>query len=96
MEKNLFVKDILPLAVSLRVVDQLANDMEELKVEPPDYMGTRSTTVFAASFNDFYKQSASNLSSTPSSSSSSWAGGSGFSGGGSVGGGFGGGGGGSW
>jgi uncharacterized membrane protein YgcG len=95
MERTLFVEEILPLAVSLRVVDKLARDMKDLDIAPPSYFKGTTAAVFANDFNRFYSSSASTLVSTPGSSGSGWSGGSGFSGG-SSGGGFGGGGGGSW
>lgn len=95
MEKNLFFEEILPLAISLQVVDQLTKDMDEMGVKPPEYFGGATVSSFNLYLSDFYTNSAKGLVSTPASSSSSWSGGSGFSGG-SVGGGFGGGGGGSW
>jgi uncharacterized membrane protein len=96
MEKKLFFEEILPLAISLQVVNQLTKDMKELDVKPPDYFKGTTVSTFNIYFNDFYSNSSKGLTSAPGSSSSSWSGGSGFSGGGSVGGGFGGGGGGSW
>lgn len=90
-EKQLFLKDILPLAISLGVVTKLARDMESLGVKPPSYFHTNSV-AWAGSFNSFTTSTASSM--IGSSKSSSFSGGSGFSGGG--GGGFGGGGGGSW
>ncbi len=94
MEKNLFLEEMLPLAISLGVVDKLAKDMKDLGVEPPSYMQGLAIHTFAADLNSFNSSLATNLSSSPS-GNSSWSGGSGFSGGGG-GGGFGGGGGGSW
>jgi uncharacterized membrane protein len=100
-EKNLFIEEVLPFAVSLGVVDQLSKDMEKLNIKPPDYLGTNSTSANSAMtllntqafVSSFTSSVSSNLSYNPSSSSSG--GGSGFSGG-SSGGGGGGGGGGSW
>ncbi len=96
-EKNLFA-EMLPMAISLGVVNQLAKDMESLKIEPPKYMHGFVVSSFARDFANFSSQTTRNLVSTPPgtnvSGHSSWSGGSGFSGGG--GGGFGGGGGGSW
>jgi uncharacterized membrane protein YgcG len=94
MEKSLFFEEILPLAISLKVVDQLTKDMDDLGVKPPHYTGATKVGTFNLYFGNFYSNSSRGLVSAPS--SSSWSGGSGFSGGGSVGGGFGGGGGGSW
>lgn len=91
-EKHLFLEEMLPLAISLGVVNQLARDMDKLGVKPPSYFNTHSV-VWASSFNSFSTVASSSLV-TGASSSSGWSGGSGFSGGG--GGGFGGGGGGSW
>lgn len=102
-EKNLFIEEVLPFAVSLGVVDKLSKDMEKLKIQPPEYLDSSrgagsanaaltmlNTQAFVSSFSSSV---GSNLSYNPSSSSSG--GGSGFSGG-SSGGGGGGGGGGSW
>ena len=94
MEKNLFLEEMLPLAITLGVVDKLAKDMKDLGIEPPSYMQGLAIHTFANDLNSFNTSLATNLSSSPS-GNSSWSGGSGFSGGGS-GGGFGGGGGGSW
>lgn len=88
-EKHLFLEEMLPLAISLGVVGQLARDMEELGVAPPSYFNAHSA-VWASSLTSFNASASSSFVSAPSSS-----GGSGFSGG-SSGGGFGGGGGGSW
>lgn len=94
-EKHLFVENVLPFAVALGVVQQLARDMEELNIKPPSYVGTTNLTSWGTAqlVSGFSNEMASSLSYNPSSSSSS--GGSGFSGG-SSGGGGGGGGGGSW
>ncbi len=94
-EKNLFIEEILPYAVALGVVDQLAKDMEELKLQPPQYMNSAHLNAWTMSqfVGGFSKEVGSSLAYNPSSSGSS--GGSGFSGG-SSGGGGGGGGGGSW
>ena len=92
-EKNLFIEEILPWAISLGVVGQLAKDMEEFKMKPPDYVSGFIVSNFASDFSRFQTQAAGSFS---PSGRSSWSGGSGFSGGGSSGGGFGGGGGGSW
>jgi uncharacterized membrane protein len=91
-EKHLFLEEMLPLAISLGVVKQLANDMQELGVEPPSYFNAHSA-VWVSSFNNFSSIASSSVI-AGASSSGGWSGGSGFSGGG--GGGFGGGGGGSW
>lgn len=93
MEKNLFLEEILPLAISLGVVNKLSKDMKNLGVEPPKYFEGVVINNFSHDLNSFSSSMAANLSATPS-GNSSWSGGSGFSGGG--GGGFGGGGGGSW
>lgn len=96
MEKNLFLEEMLPIAVSLGVVHQLATEMRDLGVEPPEYFSGVNSTGFVSDLSHFNSLAASNMVSAPSnySGSGSWSGGSGFSGGG--GGGFGGGGGGSW
>ncbi len=93
MEKNLFLEEMLPLAISLGVVNKLANDMKDLGMEPPKYFEGVAINSFAHDLSNFNSVMATNLATTPS-GNSSWSGGSGFSGGG--GGGFGGGGGGSW
>jgi uncharacterized membrane protein len=93
MEKNLFLEEMLPLAISLGVVNKLANDMKDLGIEPPKYFEGMVINSFANDLSNFNSVMATNLATTPS-GNSSWSGGSGFSGGG--GGGFGGGGGGSW
>jgi uncharacterized membrane protein len=94
-EKNLFFEEILPFAVSLGVVERLADDMKELGITPPNYFAGTSTGTFLSDFNGFRNSAGSSFVSAPRSSGSGWSGGSGF-GGGSSGGGFGGGGGGSW
>ena len=94
MEKNLFLEEMLPIAISLGVVNQLTKDMKDLGVEPPKYFEGVVINNFAHDLNSFSSSMTTNLTSTPS-GNSSWSGGSGFSGG-SSGGGFGGGGGGSW
>lgn len=98
-EKHLFLEEILPLAISLGVVEKLAKEMADLGVKPPDYFEGAVAASFYSDWRGFYKNSTMALSSSPS-GKSSWSGGSGFSGGGSSGGssggGFGGGGGGSW
>ncbi len=95
-EKHLFLAEMLPLAISLGVVEQLAEDMTDLGVEPPDYVQGFTAAELGRQINTFNSVAAGSLSSNPS-GKSSWSGGSGFSGGGgSSGGGMGGGGGGSW
>lgn len=93
MEKNLFLEEMLPLAISLGVVNKLANDMKDLGLKPPKYFEGMMINSFAHDLSNFNSVMATSLTTTPS-GNSSWSGGSGFSGGG--GGGFGGGGGGSW
>jgi uncharacterized membrane protein len=95
MEKNLFLEEMLPIAISLGVVNQLAKDMKDLGIEPPKYFEGIMLNNFTNELNSFNSSVTTNLASGPS-GNSSWSGGSGFSGGGSSGGGFGGGGGGSW
>lgn len=102
-ERELFVKEMLPLAIALRVVDKLAQDMDELGIKPPQYMTNFTISTFSNDFVRFQSSATSNIIAHNSSSSwsghSSWSGGSGFSsggGGGFSGGGGGGGGGGSW
>ena len=94
-EKHLFIEEVLPFAVAFGVVQKLAKDMEELNIQPPDYLNSAMISNMSVSsfVNSFSSQSVSSLSYNPS--SSSFSGGSGFSGG-SSGGGGGGGGGGSW
>lgn len=98
-EKNLFLGEMLPLAVALGVVNRLAKDMKDLGATPPDYFQGFTAANFSNQLNHFSSNSTSAIVSAPGgtkwSGSSSWSGGSGFSGG-SSGGGFGGGGGGSW
>jgi len=98
-EKNLFLGEMLPLAIALGVVNRLAKDMKDLGATPPDYFQGFTTINFANQLTNFSSNSTSAIVSAPGgtkwSGSSSWSGGSGFSGG-SSGGGFGGGGGGSW
>lgn len=95
-EKHQFFAEMLPLAVTLGIVNKLSNDMKELGIKPPDYFSGVTTGSLASDLGGFRTVAASTLTSSPSNSgSSSWSGGSGFSGG-SSGGGFGGGGGGSW
>jgi uncharacterized membrane protein len=96
-EKHLFIEEILPLAVTLGVVDKLTQDMKDLELSPPKYFAGTNMTTFGSDLGRFETTTTSSLLSTPGGKgSSSWSGGSGFSGGGSSGGGFGGGGGGSW
>lgn len=104
-EKNLFLEEMLPLAISLGVVDKLAKDMKDLGVGPPRYLGNATGSVWINDLVLFNSLVRSGITSAPNgqnrsggwsySGRSSWSGGSGFSGG-SSGGGFGGGGGGSW
>jgi len=94
-EKHLFFEEILPLAISLGVVKQLAKDMAVLGVEPPRYFSSTGTAFAFADFASFADRAANNITSSPS-GRGGWSGGSGFGGGGGSGGGFGGGGGGSW
>jgi len=96
-EKRLFLEEMLPLAITLGVVDQLARDMKDLGIEPPKYFQGSAINSLAHDLNNFSSSTASSLVTSPSnySGSGSWSGGSGFGGGGG-GGGFGGGGGGSW
>lgn len=96
-EKNLFLEEMLPLAIALGVVNKLAADMKELEMEPPKYFQGMVVGSFMSDFDHFNSSMASGLtmSSSGYSGSGSWSGGSGFSSGGG-GGGFGGGGGGSW
>jgi len=88
-EKNLFIEEVLPFAVSLGVINQLSRDMEKLNLKPPEYVANGVTNSMAMSslMNSFSTATASGMSHNPDSSSS----GGGFSGGGG-----GGGGGGSW
>jgi len=92
-EKNLFIEEILPFAVSLGVIKKLVGDMRELNLQPPEYLlGAQALGWSTTDWMDSFTQDAgSSLSYNPSSSSSSGSGG-----GGSSGGGGGGGGGGSW
>ena len=96
-EKNLFIEEVLPFAISFGVINKLTRDMKDLNIQPPDYLaaGYASTRGFSTNsfISDFAKSASNSLTYNPSSSSS---GGSGFSGGGFSGGGGGGGGGGSW
>src|SRR3989344_2847236 len=95
-EKHLFFEEMIPLAISLEVIDKLAKDMQDLGVKPPSYFAGTATGTLYSDLSTFESRASTNLVSAPGGKgSSSWSGGSGFSGGGS-GGGFGGGGGGSW
>lgn len=94
MEKNLFLEEMLPLAIALGVVGKLAADMKELELEPPKYLIGMPINSFDSDFRHFSSAAANGLTMSPKGSTGSWSGGSGFGGG--VGGGFGGGGGGSW
>ncbi|MCX6726524.1 MAG: DUF2207 domain-containing protein [Candidatus Shapirobacteria bacterium] len=96
-EKRLFLEEMLPLAISLGVVNKLAADMRDLEIEPPRYFQGVVLSNFVSDINHFNSVAGTGLVSAPThySGSGSWSGGSGFSGGGG-GGGFGGGGGGSW
>ncbi len=94
-EKNLFIEEVLPFAVSLGVVSKLAKDMVGLGIETPAYFaGFTSPAHFTRDFSNFTAQASTGLSYNPQSGRSGS--GSGFSGGGFSGGGGGGGGGGSW
>lgn len=98
-EKNLFLEEILPLAISLGVVKQLAKDMADLAVPPPSYFHGFTSATFYSDLNHFNSAAVNNLTASSGGSwsgKSSWSGGSGFGGGGFSGGGFGGGGGRSW
>lgn len=101
-EKHLFIEEILPLAISLGVINKLAKDMKDLNIKPPSYFQDATTANLPLFIQDFRTSTSKTLVSTPRSARSgrsSWSGGSGFSGGSSggfSGGGFGGGGGGSW
>ena len=97
-EKNLFVEEMLPLAIALGVVNKLVLDMKKYKVKPPSYFEGSSWSAFSYDIGLFEKTLQGAILSTSGgkwSGSSSWSGGSGFSGG-YSGGGFGGGGGRSW
>lgn len=95
-EKNLFLEEMLPLAIALGVVNKLAADMKDLEIEPPKYFQGMVAASFVSDFDYFNSSMASGLTTAAInySGSGSWSGGSGFGGGG--GGGFGGGGGRSW
>lgn len=95
-ERNLFVEEIMPLAIAMGVLDKLTKQMEALQIQPPEYVHSANAHGFSSYMNSMQRDLSSGVSTAPSSSGkSSWSGGSGFSGG-SSGGGFGGGGGGSW
>ena len=95
-EKHLFFEEMIPLAISLGVIDKLTRDMADLGVASPSYFVGSGSGVIYSDLRAFESSASSNLLSAPGGKgSSSWSGGSGFSGG-SSGGGFGGGGGGSW
>ncbi len=90
-EKHLFLEEIIPYAIALGTVKQLAKAMKDLDLKPPEYLNSfvaaNSLDSLARDLNNFSKSTASNLSYNPNSGSS----GGSFSGGGG-----GGGGGGSW
>lgn len=87
-EKNLFLEEMIPLAISLGVVNKLSSQMKDLGINPEKI--SSNYVIASSGFNNLEKSlSASLLSGAPRSSSSGWSGGS-------SGGGFGGGGGGSW
>lgn len=90
-EKKLFLEEMLPLAIALGVVRELTRDMEELGMEPPNYLAGFTAANLSSSINSFQATAAKSLATAPGGS-----GGGGFGGGGSAAGGFGGGGGGSW
>lgn len=94
-EKELFFAEMLPIAISLRIVDKLAKDMDGLGIAPPTYMHGFVAHSFARDFIHFEGVTNKSIVGGTSQSNGSWSGGSGFSSG-SSGGGFGGGGGGSW
>ncbi len=95
-EKHLFLEEIIPYAIALGTIKQLAKDMKDLDLQPPDYLNSfvawNTFDSFTSDLNSFAKAASSSISYNPKSGVS---GGSGFSGGFSGGGG-GGGGGGSW
>ncbi len=96
-EKRLFLEEMLPLAISLGVVNKLAKDWQELGIAPPRYFTGVTNAYLYSSMVDFEKSASKTvISGATKSGKSSWSGGSGFGGGGFSGGGFGGGGGGSW
>jgi hypothetical protein len=90
-EKNLFLEEVMPLAISLGVISEIAKTAKELHLKPPSYLSGFSSVSWGGDISKFGKTTSSTLLSSPGGKS----GGSGFSGG-SSGGGFGGGGGGSW
>lgn len=92
-EKNLFIEEMIPIAISLGVVNKLAKQMKDLGMQAPSYFNSSTGSINLSSFEKTMSKSV--FAGAPSSTKSSWSGGSGFSGG-SSGGGFGGGGGGSW
>lgn len=89
-EKNLFIEEVLPFAISLGVVNKLTNDMKELGIAPPQYVNG----FFLA--NHSFQSSLNSFSSTFNSQVNASSGSHSFGGGSFSGGGFGGGGGGSW
>ncbi len=89
-EKNLFIEEVLPFAISLGVVSKLTNDMKELGITPPQYV---NGFLLA---NHSFQSSLNSLSSTFNSQVNAASGSHSFGGGSFSGGGFGGGGGGSW
>ncbi len=94
-EKHLFIEAIIPYSIALGVIEKLSKDMDDLGIQPPEYINhgfTQGLTLNAFT-HGFSSSATSSLSHNPASSSRSS--GSGFSGG-SSGGGGGGGGGGSW
>jgi len=95
-EKHLFLSQMLPIAISLGVVNQFVADMAALGVEPPSYFVGTNMAYFASDLNHFQSIAVRSFAASAS-GRSSWSGRSGFSSsGGFSGGGFGGGGGGSW
>jgi len=92
-EKNLFLEEMIPIAISLGIVDALAKQMKDLGLPAPKYFNSASGAI---NLNSFQRSlSSSVVAGATQSSSGGWSGGSGSSGG-FSGGGFGGGGGGSW
>ncbi len=91
-EKHLFLEEIIPYAISLGSINQLAKDMKKLDLQPPEYVGSfaigSNIGALDAGLISFTKSAAHSFAYNPKS-------GSGFAGGFSGGGG-GGGGGGSW
>lgn len=94
-EKNLFLEEVLPLAVSLKVVDKLSKDMQDLGIQQTTYLSDVSTFNLIAFQNSMGSAFVAGSRSGWGANGGGWSGGSGFSGG-FSGGGFGGGGGGSW